>query len=155
VHSVTFAQRWNRLTTHFSENIPVVKRRMTVFCFVCPSVCIFELEELLDQFLLNLTSVVIETSLRFSWTLYRIMFSYDRIRIHVLTLARIAPYLSCFIIDVLSMYSLTGLTCGPADGFTPTCVWVSCLWTEAITSGFVVLMSSITKTWQPYESYSC
>jgi len=28
---MTFAQRRNRLTTHFSERIPVVKRRMTVF----------------------------------------------------------------------------------------------------------------------------
>jgi len=27
---MTFAQRRNRLTTHFSERIPVVKRRMTV-----------------------------------------------------------------------------------------------------------------------------
>ena len=27
---MTFAQRRNRLTTHFSEIIPVVKRRMTV-----------------------------------------------------------------------------------------------------------------------------
>ena len=27
---MTFAQRRNRLTTHFSECIPVVKRRMTV-----------------------------------------------------------------------------------------------------------------------------
>jgi len=26
-----FAQRRNRLTTHFSERIPIVKRRMTVF----------------------------------------------------------------------------------------------------------------------------
>jgi len=26
---MTFAQRRNRLTTHFSERIPVVKRRMT------------------------------------------------------------------------------------------------------------------------------
>jgi len=31
VHSMTFAQRRNRLTTHFSERIPVVKRRMTVY----------------------------------------------------------------------------------------------------------------------------
>jgi len=30
VHSMTFAQRRNRLTTHFSERIPVVKRRVTV-----------------------------------------------------------------------------------------------------------------------------
>jgi len=29
VHSMTFAQRRNRLTTHFSEHIPVVKWRMT------------------------------------------------------------------------------------------------------------------------------
>ena len=28
---MTFAQRRNRLTTHFSEPIPIVKRRMTVF----------------------------------------------------------------------------------------------------------------------------
>jgi len=28
---MTFAQRRNRLTTHFSERIPIVKRRMTVF----------------------------------------------------------------------------------------------------------------------------
>jgi len=28
---MTFAQRRNRLTTHFSEGIPVVKRRMIVF----------------------------------------------------------------------------------------------------------------------------
>jgi len=27
-----FAQRRNRLTTHFSERIPVVKRRITVHC---------------------------------------------------------------------------------------------------------------------------
>jgi len=27
---MTLAQRQNRLTTHFSERIPVVKRRMTV-----------------------------------------------------------------------------------------------------------------------------
>jgi len=27
---MTFVQRRNRLTTHFSERIPVVKRRMTV-----------------------------------------------------------------------------------------------------------------------------
>ena len=31
VHSMTFAQRRNRLTTHFSGRIPVVKRRMTLF----------------------------------------------------------------------------------------------------------------------------
>ena len=29
-YSMTFAQRRNRLTTHFSERIPVVKRRMTL-----------------------------------------------------------------------------------------------------------------------------
>jgi len=29
---MTFAQRRNRLTTHFSEYIPLVKRRMTVHC---------------------------------------------------------------------------------------------------------------------------
>ena len=34
LHSMTFAQRRNRLTTHFSERIPVVKRRMTVL--LCP-----------------------------------------------------------------------------------------------------------------------
>jgi len=28
---MTFAQRRNRLTTHFSERIPVVKQRVTVF----------------------------------------------------------------------------------------------------------------------------
>jgi len=28
---MTFAQRRNRLTTHFSERIPVVKRRISVF----------------------------------------------------------------------------------------------------------------------------
>jgi len=28
---MTFAQRRNRLTTHFSERIPVVKRRMTEY----------------------------------------------------------------------------------------------------------------------------
>ena len=28
----TFAQRRNRLTTHFSERIPVVKRSISVFC---------------------------------------------------------------------------------------------------------------------------
>ena len=33
---MTIAQRRNGLTTHFSERIPVVKRRMTVL-FVCPS----------------------------------------------------------------------------------------------------------------------
>ena len=33
VQSMTFVQRRNRLTTHFSESIPVVvKRRMTVYC---------------------------------------------------------------------------------------------------------------------------
>ena len=32
LHPMTFAQRPNRLTTHFSERIPVVKRRMTVHC---------------------------------------------------------------------------------------------------------------------------
>ena len=31
---MTFAQRLNRLTTHFSERIPVVKRRMTVFTYI-------------------------------------------------------------------------------------------------------------------------
>jgi hypothetical protein len=30
VHSMTFAERWNRLKTHLSECIPVVKRHMTV-----------------------------------------------------------------------------------------------------------------------------
>ena len=30
IHSMTFAQQQNRLTTHFSERIPVVKRHMTV-----------------------------------------------------------------------------------------------------------------------------
>jgi uncharacterized membrane protein len=29
---MTFIQRRNRLTTHFSERIPVVKRRVSVFC---------------------------------------------------------------------------------------------------------------------------
>jgi len=28
---MTFAQRRNRLTTHFSERIPVVKRHMTIW----------------------------------------------------------------------------------------------------------------------------
>jgi len=28
---MTFAQRRNRLTTHFSECIPIVKRRVTVY----------------------------------------------------------------------------------------------------------------------------
>jgi len=28
---MTFAQRRNRLTTHFSESIPVVKRRISVY----------------------------------------------------------------------------------------------------------------------------
>ena len=32
---MTFAQRRNRLTTHFSERIPVVKRRMAVFSNSC------------------------------------------------------------------------------------------------------------------------
>jgi len=27
---MTFAQQQNRLTTHFSERIPIIKRRMTV-----------------------------------------------------------------------------------------------------------------------------
>ena len=31
VSTLTFAQRRNRLTTHFPERIPVVKRRMTVY----------------------------------------------------------------------------------------------------------------------------
>jgi len=31
---MTFARRRNRLTTHFSERIAVVKRRMTVIMFV-------------------------------------------------------------------------------------------------------------------------
>jgi len=31
VHSVTFTQRRNRLTMHFSERIPVVKRRISVY----------------------------------------------------------------------------------------------------------------------------
>jgi len=31
---MTFAQRRNRLTTHFSERIPVVKRRMSRTCWV-------------------------------------------------------------------------------------------------------------------------
>jgi hypothetical protein len=30
VHSMTFAQRRNRLTTHFLGRIPVVKRHMTI-----------------------------------------------------------------------------------------------------------------------------
>jgi len=29
---LTFAQRRNRLTTHFSERIPVVRRRMIIHC---------------------------------------------------------------------------------------------------------------------------
>jgi len=31
LQSMTFARRRNRLTTHFSESIAVVKRRMTVY----------------------------------------------------------------------------------------------------------------------------
>jgi hypothetical protein len=31
LHSLTFAHWRNRLTTHFSEHIPVLKRRMTVY----------------------------------------------------------------------------------------------------------------------------
>ena len=34
IHSMTFAQRRNRLTTHFSERIPVVKRRTSVYMSV-------------------------------------------------------------------------------------------------------------------------
>ena len=34
VHSMTFAQRRNRLQTHFSERIPVVKRAMSAFTFI-------------------------------------------------------------------------------------------------------------------------
>jgi len=34
---MTFAQRRNRLTTHFSERIPVVKRRMSVICSMVES----------------------------------------------------------------------------------------------------------------------
>ena len=30
---MTFAQRRNRVTTHFSERIPVVKRRISVYVF--------------------------------------------------------------------------------------------------------------------------
>ena len=33
---MTFAQRRNRLTTHFSERIPVVKRRISVFTRIIP-----------------------------------------------------------------------------------------------------------------------
>jgi len=33
VHSMTFARR-NRLTTHFSERIPVVKRRISVVVWI-------------------------------------------------------------------------------------------------------------------------
>ena len=62
---MTFAQRRNPHTTHFSERIRVVKRRMTVFCFVYPSVHMFELEEFPVRFPLNLVSVVIETSCDF------------------------------------------------------------------------------------------
>jgi len=32
---MTFAQRRNRLTAHFSERIPVVKRRVSVQCQAC------------------------------------------------------------------------------------------------------------------------
>jgi len=32
---MTFAQRWNRLTTHFSERIPVVKRSISVMTIHC------------------------------------------------------------------------------------------------------------------------
>jgi hypothetical protein len=31
VHSMMFGQRRNRLTTHFSERIPVIERRMSLF----------------------------------------------------------------------------------------------------------------------------
>jgi len=34
---MTFAQQRNRLTTHFSEHIPVVKRRMTIWSWVIPA----------------------------------------------------------------------------------------------------------------------
>jgi len=32
---MTFAKRRNRLTTHFSERIPVVKRSISVFWYEC------------------------------------------------------------------------------------------------------------------------
>jgi hypothetical protein len=34
VHSMTFAQRRNRLQTHFSERIPFVKRTLSAFTFI-------------------------------------------------------------------------------------------------------------------------
>ena len=37
---MTFAQRRNRLTTHFYESIPVVKRSMTVNAFECSGVTV-------------------------------------------------------------------------------------------------------------------
>jgi hypothetical protein len=49
---MTFAQRRNRLTTHFSERIPVVKRRMTVVagvakpCISFTSISIFNIRVL-------------------------------------------------------------------------------------------------------------
>jgi len=42
LHSTTFAQRWNRLTTHFSERVRVVKRRISVLLSdACPAVPYF------------------------------------------------------------------------------------------------------------------
>jgi len=40
VHSMTFAQRRNCLTTHFSESVPVVKRRISVCVCVCVCLCV-------------------------------------------------------------------------------------------------------------------
>ena len=31
IHSMMFTQQWNRLTTHFSERIPVITRRVIVY----------------------------------------------------------------------------------------------------------------------------
>jgi len=64
------------------------------------------------------------------------MFSYDRIRIHARILARITPYLSCFIIDVASMYLLTGLVVRLTDLRKLACDYYA-YGLEAITSGFV------------------
>jgi hypothetical protein len=45
---MTFAQRRNRLTTYFSEHIPVVKRRLSVLNWKqgCPLLCSYGLEHL-------------------------------------------------------------------------------------------------------------
>jgi len=41
---MTFAQRRNRLTTVFSERIPVVKRRVSVHYLLCPEYCMFQIK---------------------------------------------------------------------------------------------------------------